>query len=121
MAQPSSADCLLHAYVYLTHDRAQLRSHGRNHPSSLANFRVIDQRISSEVAAGRLLGPIPSHLLPGIHTSPLGLVPKLHQPNQWRMICDLSSPPGASVNDGISSNFYSLQYATVDDAATLIQ
>ena len=37
------------------------------------------------------------------------------------MICDLSSPAGASVNDGISSNFCSLHYATVDDAVNLIQ
>ena len=37
------------------------------------------------------------------------------------MICDLSSPAGASVNDGISSNFCSLQFAVVDDAVNLIQ
>ena len=37
------------------------------------------------------------------------------------MICDLSSPAGASINDGISSNLCSLQYATVDDAVKLIQ
>ena len=37
------------------------------------------------------------------------------------MICDLSSLAGASINDGISSNLCSLQYATVDDAVKLIQ
>jgi hypothetical protein len=37
------------------------------------------------------------------------------------MICDLSSPDGASVNDGISSTLRSLQYATVDDAVKVIQ
>lgn len=108
-------------HVGFTHDRARLRSRGKNHPSSLANGSVIDQRISAELSAGRLLGPIPSHLLPGIHVSPLGLVPKSHQPDQWRMICDLSSPTNSSVNDGIPSNLCSLHYATVDDAVRLIQ
>ena len=107
--------------VGYSQNRSQLRSSGRNHPSSLANEAVIDDRIASELAAGRLLGPISPHLLSDIHISPLGLVPKAHQPNQWRMICDLSSPSGASVNDGISRDLSSLQYATVDEAVRIIQ
>ena len=37
------------------------------------------------------------------------------------MICDLSSPAGSSVNDGIPSNLCSLHCATVNDAVRLIQ
>ena len=102
-------------------DRSQLRSRGRNHPSSLANENVVDDRIAAELSAGRLLGPIPPHLLTGIHISPLGLVPKAHRSGQWRMICDLSSPSGHSVNDGIPRDLCSLHYATVDDAVGIVQ
>ena len=79
-------------------------SGGRNHPSSLANEEVILKRIAAEVTAGRLHDPLPAHLLPQVHVSPMGLVPKAHMANKWRLIVDLSHPTGSSVNDGISSN-----------------
>ena len=107
--------------VGFSRDRAHLKSRGKNHPSSLAHSAVVDARIASELAAGRLLGPVTPQLAPEIHTSPLGLVPKSHQPNQWRLICDLSSPTGSSVNDGIQRDICSLRYATVDDAVQVIQ
>ncbi len=34
--------------------------------------------------------------------SMMSLVPKEHHPGKWRLIVDLSSPKGASVNDGVS-------------------
>ena len=102
-------------------NRAHLRSRSTNHPSALGNMKVVDERIATELAAGRLLGPVAPHLTPLIHTSPLGLVPKAHQSNKWRMICDLSSPLGSSVNDGISSDLCSLRYAKVDDAVNIIR
>ena len=102
-------------------DRACLRSHSINHPSALQNQAVVDDRITAELAAGRLLGPLSPDLARAVHTSPLGLVPKAHQHNRWRLICDLSSPHGGSVNDGISPELCSLQYARVDDAVTIIQ
>ena len=127
----SHPDQVLAAYIRIgltfgfrigySRDRARLRSRNSNHPSALANETVVDERIAAELAAGRLLGPIPPHLLLSIHTSPLGLVPKGHQINKWRMICDLSSPIGASVNNGISPDLCSLHYATVDDAVSIIQ
>ena len=102
-------------------DRACLRSRNINHPSARHNQAVVDDRITAELAAGRLLGPLSPHLARLVHTSPLGLVPKAHQPNRWRLICDLSSPYGGSVNDGISPDLCSLQYTKVDDAVTIIQ
>ena len=59
-------------------NRAQMRSRNTNHPSALRNKEVVDDKIAAELAAGRLLGPISPHILPLIHTSPLGLVPKAH-------------------------------------------
>ena len=37
------------------------------------------------------------------------------------MICDLSSPSGHSVNDGIPRDLCSLQYTSVDDAVGILQ
>ena len=56
-----------------------------------------------------------------VHTSPLGLVPKAHQSNRWRMIHDLSSPAARSVNDGISLELCSLQYSRVNGAVRIIR
>ena len=39
-----------------------LQSRVSNHPSSLANEVVVQERITSEVRAGRLLGPLPAHM-----------------------------------------------------------
>ena len=55
-----------------------------------------------------------------IHVSPLGIIPKKNRPGKWRLIVDLSSPKGGSVNDGINSDLCSLQYATVDMLAILV-
>ena len=102
-------------------DTTPLKSRKRNHPSCLVNSDVVRDRIQTEVLAGRLYGPIPSQHLPGIHVSPLGLIPKAHQTNKWRLIVDLSNPAGSSTNDGIDPTLCSLCYASVDDAVNIIQ
>ena len=43
------------------------------------------------------------------------------QPGKWRLIVDLSSPRGESINDAISSELCHLQYASVLDAAALVR
>ena len=45
----------------------QLQSCGSNHPSALANGRVVQERIAAEVSAGRLYGPIASDVAPHVH------------------------------------------------------
>ena len=52
--------------------------------------------------------------------SPIGLVPKAHQAGKWCMIVGLLCPHGHSVNDGISPNLASIQYASVDHAVQII-
>ena len=43
-----------------------------------------------------------------------GAIPKKHKPEKWRLIMDLSSPAGSSINDGISSKWSSLSYVSID-------
>ena len=96
-----------------------LQSSTRNHPSACENEGQVRGYIAAEREAGSLVGPLCQSDLTGIHTSPIGLVPK-SEPNQWRMIVDLSFPFGRSVNDGISSTLASVSYSSVDDAVRRI-
>ena len=52
----------------------------------------------------------------GLQISPFGVIPK-KSGDQWRLILDLSSPHGSSVNDGISKLQSSLSYISVDHIA----
>ena len=97
-----------------------LQTTTRNHPSAMVNPHVVQDRIQAEVVLGRVVGPIDRSLCPLVQSSPIGLVPKKGQIDQWRMIVDLSFPPGHSVNDGISKDLCSLSYASLDDAVDRI-
>ena len=88
-----------------------------NHPSASVNLAAVDDFISSESSAGRLVGPLPLYLASSVHTSPIGLVPKSGPLGRWRLIVDLSLPPSHSVNSGILP---SLKYASVDQAVDCI-
>ena len=57
--------------------------------------------------------------LPLLHCSPLGAVPK--KDGTFRIILDLSSPRGSSVNEGISKDEFSVKYSSFDDAVVLVQ
>ena len=57
---------------------------------------------------------------PNIHLSPLGAIPKKHKPGKWQLIVDLSSPAGASVNDGISTEWSSVSYVSIDHLLALV-
>ena len=55
-----------------------------------------------------------------MYTSPFGVIPKKHKPGKWRLILDLSSPTGLSVNDGIDKDHCSLSYTSIDDVVKCI-
>ena len=75
---------------------------------------VIVKYIQDELRLHRFSGPFSLESLPlSVHCSPFGVVPKANS-NSWRLITDLSSPSGASVNERISSEYCSLSYTSVD-------
>ena len=57
----------------------------------------------------------PRHDADGTQLSPFGVIPKSNQPGKWRLIGDLSSPDGRSVNDGIEEGLCSLSYLHLDE------
>lgn len=94
----------------------------RNMQSAVEHPEPIEKYIDGEVRAGRILGPLPPGLeAVGIHVSRFGVIPKPHQPGKWRLITDLSSPPGSSVNDGVDPGLCSLSYASTDDAVCIVR
>lgn len=87
------------SYVRFEGDRT-LTPRIKNHPAAVAHSADTAALILQEVRLGRMLGPFDPHNLPLQHVrlSPLNIVPKKES---WRLINDLSSPRGSSVNDGI--------------------
>ena len=89
----------------------------RNSPSATAHPEVVEQYLTEEISAGRIIGPFSEDVIPEFQISRMGVIPKGHTPGRWRLITDLSFPPGASVNDGIDPEVCSLQYTSVEKVA----
>ena len=84
--------------------------------SARDHAEVVEKYLKGEREAGRVLGRFdPNELTPEAHISPIGIIPKRHQENAWRLIVDMSSPEGCSVNDGISPTLSSLEYIHIQD------
>ena len=90
----------------------------KNHNSALQHPEVIEHYIQKEIRAGRIFGPLES-LPKEFHCAPLGLVPK-KQENEYRVIHDLSYPPGQSVNDHIPPEHTAVSYDSVYDAIYML-
>nr|XP_034994623.1 uncharacterized protein LOC118096659 [Zootoca vivipara] len=78
------------------------------------------RKINKEIAAGRVAGPFTTPPIPDLHISPLGMVPKKN-PGEFRLIHNLSFPPGKSVNDGIPQDLCTVKYASFDQAVKLVR
>ena len=90
----------------------------KNHNSALTQPKLIEKYIKKEIEAGRILGPFDSP--PKIfHCAPIGLVPKKDK-DQFRVIHDLSYPPGQSVNDYIPPEKTAVSYDSVYDAIYML-
>ena len=98
----------------------QCKRSGDNMRSAKQHPEVVGDYIRKECEEGRVLGPFDPQMFPEVHVNKFGVIPKA-DPGRWRLIVDLSSPEGASVNDGIDSSLCSLSYITVDDAARAIE
>lgn len=112
---------LLHAIdhgVAIGYDGPRRPRETRNLASAAAHPEAIDKELHKELAAARVLGPYAEPPLPRLQCSGLGVVPK--KSGKWRVIMHLSAPAGASVNDYIPRDQFSLQYASVDDAIQLV-
>ena len=100
--------------------RVNCKSVEKNMKSALENMEPVDEYLKTELQAGRIVGPIDPAKASHLQISRFGVIPKAGQPGKWRLILDLSSPSGHSVNDGVDKSLCSLKYATVEDAVQQI-
>ena len=80
---------------------------------------VIREYLAVECSEGRVLGPLDPALVPTAHTCRFGVIPK-GSSGKWRLIVDMSSPEGTSVNDGVSEHLTSLTYVGVKHATSMV-
>ena len=83
-----------------------LRSSKKDKASAYQHPDIIDAYLSNEIRLGRVAGPFLFPPISNLHVNSFGVIPKKGQPNKWRLILDLSSPLGASVNEGINPEDY---------------
>ena len=107
-------------FLFLHYEGPQDSSCAKNLLSAIQNPETVDAKIDKELAAQRLAGPFSSPPFSHFRISSLGLVPKKTE-GEFRLIHHLCFPQGSSLNDGISSEFTSVSYATVDDAIRTIK
>ena len=98
------------------HHSHPLKSVAANMFSAQQHPKIIRNYISNELKNGRLLGPLGTNHHHAIHVNRFGVIPKGNS-GKWRLITDLSYPPGNSVNDGIDPKLCSLKYTSVEDVA----
>ena len=98
-----------------------LRPASSNMHSANLHPTVITKYLQGEISLGHLLGPFPPAFAPPeLQINRFGVIPKGHKTGKWRLITDLSFPPGRSVNDGVDPELSSLTYTTVVEVATII-
>ena len=90
----------------------------RNNRSAFTNEEATSTDILKEVNRGHTLGPFAVLPFAPFHCSPLGSVPE--KDGSYRLITNLSSPAGLSINDGISSEFFTVKYSSFDDAVSIV-
>ena len=81
---------------------------------------IVREYLVKECVEGRVLGPVDPLKFPRIQVSRFGVIPK-GSSGKWRLIVDLLSPEGHSVNDGIDGELCSLKYVTVDGAVAAVK
>ena len=64
----------------------KLKSASSNCPSALKQSNIIDEYLTTEIQAGRVLGPQPTPPLSYLHVSRFGVIPKKNKINAWRLI-----------------------------------
>ena len=103
-------------HIGFDHRRYTCKPAASNMHSATENARVVQEYLDKEVTLGRVVGPVsPKAVRVGTQLSPMGVIPKSSQPGKWRLIVDLSSPEGRSVNGGIEPDLCSLQYLRLDE------
>ena len=119
----STVQYLLHGFTegfYLGFDGPRISFHSDNLLSAFEHPDVVDVKLEKELSGHRIAGPFQSPPFSALRVSPLGVVPK-KQAGDYRLIHHLSFPNGNSVNNYISPESSSVNYATIQDAIAFVK
>jgi hypothetical protein len=94
-----------------------LNSRPRNLLSARGNVVQVSAAVAKEVSRGHTSGPFRRPPFVHTHCSPLGSAPK--PDGSVRLLLDLSSPRGDSVNEGIDPLEFACKYSKFDDAVDI--
>ena len=92
-----------------------------NWPSADKHCQAVQSSIAKDLSYGRKLGPFLHNPFDTMVISPLGAFEKKRAIGKYRIVHDLSWPPGSSVNDFIPADKYSVSYMSVDDVVKKVQ
>ena len=92
-----------------------------NWPSATSCGGAVLKSIQDDLNKHRKLGPFNEVPFDNFVGSPMGAFAKKHSPDKYRVIYDLSFPPGRSVNDHIPIDKFSLTYMSIDEVVHAIQ
>ena len=98
------------------HSNRTLKPARKNMKSTDEHPEVVDAYLQIEVSRNRVVH-LPPASLPWFQPSAFGVI---HKPGKWRLIVDLSSPEGHSVNDSIAREHCSIAYISTDDIANTV-
>ena len=85
-------------------ETASFVSAQQNMQSAKENPKIVEEYLIKEATKGNILGPFSPDIAPHVHINRIGAIPKKYQQGKWRLITDLSSPEGCSINDAISQD-----------------
>ena len=112
-AHPNKGNTLLYLWNYirfligLQTPLRTLKSPCKDLVSTLEHLKVVDEYLANELKESRISGPFRKCSIPNDHISRFVVIPKKSSA-KWRLIVDLSHPPGFSVNDAIPKELCSL-------------
>ena len=93
----------------------------KNWPSVHKFYSAVVSSIQKDLQRGRKAGPFMQPPFDTFVGSPMGAFEKRSSPGKYRIIHDLSWPPGQSVNEGISPANCTVQYITIDHAVRRVK
>ena len=96
-----------------------LKGNYENHKSVNNNLSFVQTKLDKEKSLGRVAGPFQNPPLSNMVFSPLGLVPK-KEPEDFRLIHDLSYPKDNSVNSHIAPEFSAVSFEMLDDCIRIM-
>ena len=111
----SISDYLIQGFVHGFPKRylgSLIAMRSQNLKSAKDNPTSVTEKLSTELTAGRIVGPFDVPAFDNFRVSPLGIIPK-KSPGEFRLIHHLSYPAGSSVNDGIPKEQATMRYATL--------